>query len=116
MQQFAHRLIIGNGLDGVAQQRDLVALLGDQAAHQQIVGRAILQHSVAAETVEARARGGDGRAQRELDSVQLPGHQNAGVKIGHHADVLKLVGEGGELSRARRNTSPHPPSDRATEP
>ena len=52
---------------------------------------------IAAESGQTRARGGDGRSQRELHSVQLPGHQNAGVKIGHHADGLQVVGEGVEF-------------------
>ncbi len=36
--------------------------------------------------------------ERKLYAVQLPGHQNAGVKIGHHSDALQVVGQGSEFS------------------
>ena len=97
------RAVIANGLDGVAQQNHLVALLGDQAAHQQVVGGAIFKLRVAAESVQARAGGGDGGSQGELHSVQLPGHQNAGVEIGHHSDGLQVVGQSLDVQLERRN-------------
>ena len=37
--------------------------------------------------------------ERELHALQLPVHQDAGVEIGHHADGLQVVGQGGDFDR-----------------
>ena len=56
VQKIAHRLVIGHGLYGVGQEPHLVALLGDQAADQQIIGGTILDCLVATESARRSRR------------------------------------------------------------
>ncbi len=80
MEQFAERSVIADRIDGIADQHYFAALLGDQAAYQQIVGGAILELGISAESIEMRARGSYRGSQCELQAFQLPVHQNAREK------------------------------------
>src|SRR5580658_2732475 len=93
VEQVAERLIVGDRQNCVGQKFNLVALFGDQAAHQQIVGRTVFDGSIAPESGQSCACGGNRRPQRKLHSVKLTCDQNADVEVGKHADRLETFGE-----------------------
>ena len=86
-------MIIRYSLDNVWQEDHFIALFGDQAPNKKIVGGLVLNGRVAAESSQMRFRCRDGGAESEFDTVQLPGHQHAGVKIRGHARSLQMVRE-----------------------
>ena len=94
VKEAAHGLIIGDRLHGIGEQFHFVTQVGNQTAHQKVIRRPVLNCLVTAELRQARARGGNRRPQRELDAVQLPGYQNAGIEIGNHSDGLQFFREG----------------------
>ena len=108
VEKVAQGLIIGNRQNSVGLKFDFVALFGDEAAHQQIVGRTVLNRFIAAESGQPRARGGDGRPQRKLLSVKLTRDQDAGIEVGKHTNRLEIFGEYFLCDMARRAAWYHP--------
>src|ERR1035437_439888 len=99
VKQFTERSVIANGPDRVTKQYHFVALLGDEAAYEQIVGGPILKCGVSAEAAQPGSGGGDRGSQCKLDSFELPVDENTRVEIGHHADGLDTVGQSGHFGR-----------------
>ncbi len=71
VEEIAQRSVIRNGIDGVGEEFDPITLCGDHSADEQVVRGTILDALIAAEGCQMRAGGGDGGAERKLDSVQL---------------------------------------------
>ena len=90
-EKILHRIVIGNGLDGVREQLDFEALLRNQPADEKIISRTIFDGFVAAESSKVGARRDDRLSQSEFDSIELARHQNSGVEVGYHADGLKML-------------------------
>src|SRR5260370_35962371 len=91
-KKIVQRIIVWNGLNGVRKQLDFKALLRDQSANEKVIRGAILDGLITPESGEVRARRDDRLSQRELDSVELPRHENPGIKVGNNADRLKMLG------------------------
>src|SRR5262249_26893811 len=89
--ELAHRVIIVYRLERIRQELHFQALIGNQAAYQQIVSGTILDGRVPTKSGKMRARGGDGRTESEFDSIQLPSHEDARVEIRQHASGLQAV-------------------------
>ena len=98
-EQFAQRLVIGNGGDRIREQHHLASLLRNQPSDQQIVRRLVLDRRIAAELPQVGSRGRDRRPQRELHPFQLPGHQDTRVKIRKHPNVLQPLHPRGFIGR-----------------
>src|SRR5438552_18002934 len=73
-KKILHCIAVRNGLDGVRKQLDLKTLLRDQPADEKIIGGAVLNGFVAAETGEVGARRDDRLPKSEFDSIQLARH------------------------------------------
>lgn len=97
VEEILQGLEIGDGFDDVREQLDAVALLGNQAADQQIVCGTIFDFLVTAETFDGFSAREDGLAESEFHAVKLPGDHDAGKEIRNHSDGLKLLKERGFL-------------------
>src|SRR6266700_1029528 len=84
-------IVVWNSPYGVRKQLDFVTLLGNQPAHQKIVGGAVLDGLIAAKSREARASRNNCLSQGKLDSVQLARYENYGIEVGNHADGVKML-------------------------
>src|SRR5438876_1365810 len=89
----AWRIIVRYSLHGVGKHLDLKALLRYQPADKQIIGGLVFNGLVPPKSSKVRASRNYGWSQCEFDAVQLPGDQNSGIKVGIHADGLKMLRE-----------------------
>src|SRR5271155_2105511 len=92
-EKFAQGAKIGDRLHGIGQELHFKTLFCNQTANKEIIRGPVLNGGVAAESGEMFSRSHNCLAERELDSVQLPGHQNTGIKIANHAYGLEFLDE-----------------------
>ena len=105
VQEIAHGIKIRDGLYHVGEQFHFVARLRHHPPGEQIVRGLVFVHAIGTEGRVGFSRHHDGLTKHEFHAVQLPGHQNAGKKIGNHADRLQFLNEfrlfGGGIQRGR---------------
>src|SRR5579863_1370769 len=92
-EKFTHAFKVGNRRNGAGQQFYFVSLLGDQTTEQEIVARAIFEYLEAAEACDTLLGGHHCGSEREMNTVELPGHEYPGVKVRDHADRLQFFHE-----------------------
>src|SRR6185312_5914850 len=92
-QKLPHRRVVGDGVDEIRQQFDLVTVFVDEATDEEVVRGTIFERLITSEFAEPGFGGGDGGAEGKFDSLEAPGGDDAREEIGHHADVLQPLGE-----------------------